>query len=142
MSSLIEFIRKKAYFILKKKIDGLIVSNTTIERPQSLMSENKKESGGLSGRPLKEKSTEVLRKMSRMLKGSNIVLIGVGGVESGRDALDKIKAGASLVQIYSAMTFEGPTVISKINSELIQLLKQEGFASVADAIGADLKAKN
>ena len=117
------------------------MSNTTIERPQSLLSEHKKESGGLSGRPLKEKSTSVLRKMSTLLKGSNIVLIGVGGVESGRDALDKIKAGASLIQVYSAMTYDGPTLISRINEELIEQLKQEGFATIGDAIGADLKGK-
>ena len=108
---------------LKKSVDGIIVSNTTIERPNSLKSESKSEQGGLSGRPLKQKSTEVLAKMSRLLAKTNVVLIGVGGIENARDALDKIKAGASLVQLYTAMTYEGPTLISRINRDLIQLLK-------------------
>ena len=77
----------------------------------------------MSGRPLKDKSTEVLAKMSRLLSKTNLILIGVGGIENARDALDKIKAGASLVQLYTAMTYEGPTLVQRINRDLIQLLK-------------------
>lgn len=124
-----------------KSVDGVIISNTTIERPSSLKSESKSEQGGLSGRPLKEKSTEVLAKMSRLLSKTNLVLIGVGGIENARDALNKIKAGASLVQLYTAMTFEGPTLVERINRDLIQLLKEEGFSNVSEAIGANYKTK-
>ncbi|MGE0736207.1 MAG: quinone-dependent dihydroorotate dehydrogenase [Alphaproteobacteria bacterium] len=120
-------------------IDGLIVSNTTIARPASLRSANKSESGGLSGRPLMAPSTEVLREMYR-LTGGRLPLIGVGGIASGADAYAKIRAGAALVQLYTAMAYDGPALIPRVKAELATLLKRDGFASVAAAVGADHKA--
>ncbi|KNC83454.1 dihydroorotate oxidase [Sphaeroforma arctica JP610] len=119
-------------------VDGLIVSNTTISRPVSLQSENRTETGGLSGKPLMEMSTEVLSKVYK-LTGGKVPLIGVGGVASGADAYRKIKAGASLVQLYSSFALEGPHKIIDVKRELAQLLKRDGYESVAQAVGADHK---
>jgi len=115
-------------------IDGLIVSNTTIERPDSLTSVHKGEAGGLSGRPLFAPSTRVLGEMHAATQGK-MVLIGVGGIENGRGAYEKILAGASLVQLYSTMVYQGPGVAAQVNRELAQLLKGDGFASVLHAVG-------
>lgn len=115
-------------------LDGLIVSNTTIERPATLKSRHKGETGGLSGRPLFAPSTHVLKEMHGATKGE-IPLIGVGGIEGGRGAYDKILAGATLVQLYSAMVYAGPGLAARVNRELADLLKADGFASVADAVG-------
>ncbi|MEW5728086.1 MAG: quinone-dependent dihydroorotate dehydrogenase [Pseudomonadota bacterium] len=117
-------------------LDGLIVSNTTIARPPSLRSPHAKEAGGLSGAPLFVPSTEVLRRMYMLTKG-RLPLVGAGGIASGAQAYAKIRAGASLVQLYSAMVYEGPGLITRIKRELIALLARDGFASVTDAVGAD-----
>lgn len=117
-------------------LDGLTITNTTIERPESLKSEYRTEVGGLSGAPLFEPSTNVLRDMYRLTEGK-IPLIGVGGVANGEQAYAKIKAGASLVQLYSALVYGGPPLISQILKELTVLLRQDGFGSVAEAVGAD-----
>ncbi|PIK39266.1 hypothetical protein BSL78_23889 [Apostichopus japonicus] len=106
----------------KAKVDGLIISNTTVSRPSSLKSPEKKETGGLSGQPLKELSTQTIRDMYLLTKG-NIPIIGVGGIQSGRDAYEKIRAGASLVQLYSALSYEGPPLVARIKRELINELK-------------------
>lgn len=110
--------------MFKKKVDGLIVSNTTIERPLELKSDNSLQTGGLSGRPLKKKANRALKRMYELTKGE-LTLIGSGGIESGRDALERIKSGASLVQIYTSMSFEGPTIVSRIKRELIHELKYD-----------------
>jgi dihydroorotate dehydrogenase len=117
-------------------IEGLIVSNTTIERP-ALKSRHAGETGGLSGRPLFEPSTTILREMRRRL-GDAVVLVGVGGISSGADAYAKIRAGASLVQLYTALVYQGPGLITRIKRDLAALLKRDGFAHVADAVGADV----
>ncbi len=119
-------------------VDGLIVSNTTISRPKGLRSAQATQAGGLSGRPLFGLSTTVLRQVAGFARG-RLVLIGVGGVSTGAEALAKIKAGATLVQLYSAFAYQGPALIARIKSELAAALAAEGFATVADAIGADLK---
>ncbi|PHS79718.1 MAG: dihydroorotate dehydrogenase (quinone) [Rhodospirillaceae bacterium] len=119
---------------LETGIDGLIVTNTTIERADSLKSRYKGETGGLSGRPLFDASTRVLAEIYRATKGQ-LPLIGVGGIENGRGAFEKILAGASLVELYSAMVYQGPAMAAEVNRELADLLKAEGFASVADAVG-------
>lgn len=124
---------------LAERVDGIIVSNTTVTRPASLSSPHKAEAGGLSGSPLKELSTEVLRDMYRLTKGK-VALVGVGGVSSGADAYAKIRAGASAVQIYTAMAFEGPTIVPRIKRELASLLEADGFKSVDEAVGADERA--
>ena len=117
-------------------IDGLIATNTTTERPQSLIDKNAQESGGLSGKPLLEPSTRVLSEMYKLTSGK-IPLIGVGGVANGADAYAKIKAGATLVQFYSAMVFHGPARVQMIKSELAALLVADGFSSISEAIGSD-----
>ncbi|XP_029986914.1 dihydroorotate dehydrogenase (quinone), mitochondrial [Sphaeramia orbicularis] len=117
-------------------VDGLMVSNTTVSRPETLQDPQQSEVGGLSGRPLKELSTHTVREMYALTKGK-VPIIGIGGVASGQDALDKIRAGASLVQLYTAFAYQGPPVVTKIKRELERLLKDEGFSSVSEAVGAD-----
>ena len=117
-------------------IDGLIVSNTTIGGRKSLKSPHRGEQGGLSGKPLFTLSTEVLSDMYRLTEGE-LPLIGVGGVGSGNDAYRKIRAGASLVQLYTAMIYEGPALIPAILDTLAALLERDGFANIAEAVGAD-----
>ncbi|MEM8834144.1 MAG: dihydroorotate dehydrogenase (quinone), partial [Pseudomonadota bacterium] len=90
--------------------------------------------GGLSGKPLTERSTELIREFYNLTEGK-ITIIGIGGISSGQDAYDKIKAGASLVQLYSALVFKGPEVVQQINKELITLLKQDGYKNISYAVG-------
>ena len=116
-------------------VDGLIIANTTVSRPASLRSSLRNESGGLSGRPLFELSTEMLRRAYRLARG-RLMLIGCGGVADGASALAKIEAGASLVQLYAAFAYAGPALIPRIKSELTVLLKQRGYRSVGEAVGA------
>ncbi len=120
------------------KMDGIIVGNTTLSRPDTLKSRRRQETGGLSGAPLTALSTEVMRKTARRVE-RQFPLIGCGGVGSGADAYAKIRAGATLVQIYSALVFEGPPLVRRVKQELAALLAGDGFASVTDAIGADLR---
>lgn len=122
---------------LSTDIDGLIVSNTTIDRPESLRSLDKDEAGGLSGKPLFEPSTEILKRMYAATGGQK-PLIGVGGISSSADAYTKIRAGASLVQLYSAMVYEGPGLVERIKKGLASALKKDGFTSVGDAVGTDV----
>ncbi len=122
--------------VLASGIEGLIISNTTLSRPETLQSKRKSEAGGLSGAPLYALSTKVLSEF-RKITGAELTLIGVGGVHDGRTAYGKIKAGASLVQLYSALTYGGPPLIRQIKTELAALLKADGFAHVADAVGSD-----
>ncbi|XP_060587595.1 dihydroorotate dehydrogenase (quinone), mitochondrial-like isoform X2 [Ruditapes philippinarum] len=119
------------------RIDGLIVTNTTITRPESLKSKYKGETGGLSGEPLKYLSTQTVKDMYRLTQGK-LPIIGVGGVASGQDAYDKIRAGASLVQLYSALVYQGPPVVSRIKRELGELLEKDGFSNVSEAVGVDV----
>ncbi len=121
---------------LDEKLDGVIVSNTTLARPSSLSAPEKTEAGGLSGAPLFEPSTQLLRRMYELTNGA-VPLVGVGGVSSGADAYAKIRAGASLIQLYTALVFDGPVILSKIKRDLAVLLERDGYTSVADAVGAD-----
>jgi dihydroorotate dehydrogenase len=122
---------------LSSGIEGLIVSNTTVDRPPSLQSGNTRQTGGLSGAPLFALSTELLRQ-TRLRTGAKLVLMGVGGVGSAADAYAKIRAGASLVQLYTALVYRGPTLVGRIKRELLGLLLRDGFANIAEAIGADV----
>jgi dihydroorotate dehydrogenase len=115
---------------------GLIVSNTTVMRPPGLRSPLAKEAGGLSGAPLFSLSTRILARASLLARG-RLVLIGVGGVASGADALEKIRAGASLVQLYTAFALAGPALIPRIKHELAAGLRRAGFTTIQDAIGTD-----
>ena len=119
-------------------VDGLIVTNTTWSR-ETLTHPNQAETGGMSGAPLFAASTEVLRQVYRLTEG-RLPLVGVGGISDGRDAYLKIRAGASLVQLYTAMVFDGPGVGAKVAAELAQCLKADGFAHVSDAVGLDAGA--
>ena len=119
------------------KMDGITIGNTTLSRPASLKSPRKGETGGLSGAPLTALATEVLRKAARRVE-KQFPLIGCGGVGSGAEAYAKIRAGATLVQLYSAMVYDGPPLIRRVKDELAALLARDGFASVNDAVGADL----
>ncbi len=121
---------------LAQSLDGLVISNTTIGRPAALQSPRRTETGGLSGRPLLALSLDILRHAARASSG-RLSLIGVGGIASGADAYAKIRAGASLVQLYTALVFEGPGLVQRIKDELVALLANDGFANIADAVGAD-----
>eukprot|EP00116_Pleurobrachia_bachei_P009020 sb/3469282/ len=119
-------------------VSGVIVSNTTISRPDSLVSGNKTAKGGLSGAPLKDKSTDMIRKVYTLTDGA-IPIIGVGGVSTAQDAYEKIKAGASLVQLYTALVYQGPGMVRRMKRELVELVTADGFTNVQMAVGADVK---
>lgn len=125
-----------ARIILKNKIDGMIVCNTTVDRPNTLKSKNSEENGGLSGEPLRESSTQLIAEMYRYTNGK-VPIIGVGGVRNGMDAYEKIRAGASLVQLYTAMVYEGPPLVDTIKRQLAFLLKRDQFSNVSQAVGVD-----
>lgn len=125
-----------ARLALDSGIDGAILTNTTIARPDGLPPALAAESGGLSGRPLFARATTVLARFHRATEG-RLLLLGAGGVASGADAFAKIAAGASLVQLYSALVFHGPGLIARIKAELAEELRRAGFASVQDAVGHD-----
>jgi dihydroorotate dehydrogenase len=115
-------------------INGIIVSNTTLTRPESLASPHRGETGGLSGAPLMAPSTRILD-LFRQAATGRLALIGAGGVASGDDAYAKLRAGASAVQLYTAMAYDGPGLVLRIRRELAARLKAEGFASVSEAVG-------
>jgi dihydroorotate dehydrogenase len=114
-------------------IDGIIATNTTISRP-ALASSNAKETGGLSGKPVRDMSTEVIRKIYTRSLGK-VTLVGVGGVFSAEDAFAKIAAGASLVQVYTGLIYKGPTIVRDIKQGLVKILADKKIASVKDAVG-------
>jgi len=124
--------------VLDNRIDALIVSNTTIARPGCLTSPDRTEGGGLSGRPLFERSTALLKAFVQTLDGK-VKLIGVGGIEDAETAYAKIRAGAAAVQLYSALVFQGPGLVAEINRGLAERLKADGFANVCEAVGVDVR---
>ncbi|MCB1721394.1 MAG: quinone-dependent dihydroorotate dehydrogenase [Alphaproteobacteria bacterium] len=125
-----------AQVALEAEIDGVILTNTTLERPAGLPGDFAAEKGGLSGQPLGDKSTGIVRNFYRLTKGK-IPIIGAGGVGNAAQAYEKIKAVASLVQLYSALVFRGPYVANSINCGLLAMLKADGFENIASAVGAD-----
>lgn len=133
-------LKEIASVISKKecRIDGLIVSNTTIERGAALKSPGKSETGGLSGEPLKNRSTVLIAKLYN-LTGGQVPIIGVGGIACGQDAYEKIAAGASALQLYTSLIFHGPPVVAKIKSELNELLVAHNFKSIDAACGHEAK---
>ncbi|MCW0234676.1 MAG: quinone-dependent dihydroorotate dehydrogenase [Ferrovibrio sp.] len=133
-----EDIQAVAELALQFKLDGIVATNTTIARPDSLRSPSRGETGGLSGAPLFAQSTAVLKQLYAHV-GGRLPLIGVGGIASGAQAYAKIRAGASAVQLYSALVYEGPGLVSRIKRDLAALLKRDGFRSVADAIGVEAR---
>ncbi len=116
-------------------LDGLVVGNTTVARPAGLRGAHRGEAGGLSGAPLMGPSTRLLRDFHEAA-GGRLTLIGTGGVANGADAYAKIRAGASAVQLYSALIFAGPGLVARIGEELAARLRADGFAGVAEAVGA------
>jgi dihydroorotate dehydrogenase len=115
--------------------DGVVVGNTTLSRPAALVSRRRGEAGGLSGAPLMALSTRVLAAFHAAARG-RFALVGAGGIACGADAYAKIRAGASAVQLYSALVFQGPSLITAIRRDLAARLSADGFATVADAVGA------
>lgn len=127
--------------VLKRKdckIDGLIISNTTIDRSNLINTEFSNEIGGLSGAPITEKSTQMIAEMYKLTKGQ-IPIIGVGGVFTGEDAYQKVLAGASLIQIYTSFIYHGPPIVSKIKSELDECLRKNGYENLKNAVGKENK---
>lgn len=118
-------------------VDGLIVANTTITRPATLRSAARAQTGGLSGAPLKSLALETLRRFA-IVTGGRLPLVGVGGISSGADAYERLRAGASLVQLYSALVYEGPGLAGRILRELLALMDRDGVARVQDIVGADV----
>ncbi|MGK5092089.1 quinone-dependent dihydroorotate dehydrogenase [Deltaproteobacteria bacterium TL4] len=122
--------------IQKHPVDGVIATNTTIEREHLRSSTHTQETGGLSGKPLKDKSTEIIRTLYRELQGS-IPIIGVGGVFNGKDAYEKFCAGASLVQVYTGLIYQGPGVVKQIKKEIVALMLQENITALSELTGRD-----
>jgi dihydroorotate dehydrogenase len=116
-------------------LDGVIATNTTTSRPESLESPNRAERGGLSGKPIEGLATDRVRFVAER---TDVPVIGVGGVSDAAGAYEKIRAGASLVQLYTGLVYEGPSLARDINEGLLELLDRDGFDSVAEAVGADL----
>ncbi len=129
-------IRDIAAIARGRKLAGLVCGNSTLARPADLRSPQRQEAGGLSGRPLFPLARRVVAEMYRATEG-RIPIVGVGGIASGADAYAMIRAGASLVQLYTALIYEGPGLIPRIKAELAARLAHDGFARVADAVGAD-----
>ena len=127
-------ISEIAKVAIKNDISAVILTNTTNVHRGNLKSEIKKEEGGLSGKPLQKLSTNMIKKFYKYLDGK-IPIIGVGGVNSGKSAYEKIIAGASLLQLYTGFVYKGPTAAKDIKKELIQILKSEGIKNIKDAIG-------
>ncbi len=115
-------------------VDALIVSNTTLDRPEGLRSPHRTEAGGLSGAPLKPRARAALRAAAEASAG-RLPLIAVGGIDSGAEAYDRLRAGASAVQVYSALVFEGPGLIGRIKRDLAARLRADGFSTAAEAVG-------
>ena len=116
-------------------LDGVVVTNTTTDRPEEVTDPRRAERGGLSGAPVEERATDLVEFVARRV---DVPVIGVGGVSDAQGAYAKIRAGASVVQLYTALVFEGPTVARDINRGLLELLDRDGFDSVDDAVGVDL----
>ena len=118
----------------KNEISAIILTNTTDGNRDKLVSDTKKEVGGLSGEPIQQISTNMIKKFYKQLNGK-IPIVGVGGVNSGKSAYEKIIAGASLIQLYTGFIYRGPSVAKDIKKELIQILKVEGVKNIEDAVG-------
>tara|TARA_B100000029_G_scaffold482638_1_gene532968 strand:- start:1140 stop:2186 length:1047 start_codon:yes stop_codon:yes gene_type:complete len=122
---------------LKNNISGIVLTNTTNGNRKNLVSEIKNEKGGLSGEPLQQISTNMIKKFYKKLNGT-IPIIGVGGVNSGKSAYEKIVAGASLLQLYTGFVYEGPSLVKDIKKELIEILKSKGINNIKDAVGKSI----
>lgn len=129
-------LRDVAACLIEAGVDGVILGNTTLDRPAYLPAEFYGEQGGLSGRPLTDKSAAIIKKFYGHTEG-RLPIIGVGGISSAADAYAKIRAGASLVQLYTALVFQGPQLVHEILTGLVRLLEQDGLTHITAAIGKD-----
>ena len=127
-------ISKIVELVSSHKIQGIIVSNTTDSNRDNLSDAKRHETGGLSGQPLKDISTNLIKKFYKETKGK-IKLIGVGGVDSGDSAFEKISAGADVVQLYTGMVYKGPGIVKEIKKDLISILKKENLKNIREAVG-------
>jgi dihydroorotate dehydrogenase len=118
------------------ELDGVIATNTTTDRPDTLRSHDRAEEGGLSGKPIESRATEMVRFVAERV---DVPVVGVGGVFTAEDAYHKLRAGAHVTQLYTGLVYRGPSIARDINEGLLDLLERDGFDSVADAIGADLE---
>jgi len=133
------FLEDIVKLVKKHKLSGIVATNTTVDRPETANTSSEKiykEAGGLSGAPLKDKSTEMIRKIYRLTKGK-IPIIGVGGIFTAEDAWNKITAGASIVQLYTGLVFEGPGIAKSIVKGLKKRVESEGLESISDAVGIE-----
>lgn len=133
-----EQMRDVVQTAVEEGVQGIIATNTTLNRDGLVNGQLCVESGGLSGRPLTERSTAWVREIYQEV-GDKVPIIGVGGIFTGQDAYDKIRAGASLVQVYTGMIFEGPAIARNINRELLKLLERDGFEHIEQAIGTEAR---
>jgi len=127
-------INKINELVLKFKIDGIILTNTTNKNRESLVDSNRSEIGGLSGLPLKNLSLKFIKNFYKFNKGK-LPIIGVGGIDSGQSAFEKITAGATAVQLYTGMVYKGPSIVKDIKKELIEILKKEKIKNIQQAVG-------
>jgi dihydroorotate dehydrogenase len=132
-------LKEISQILLHHKVTGAIISNTTLNH--DCIPKERDEIGGLSGKPLFDMSTNQLKKMYQYTEGK-LILIGVGGVFNGRDVYQKMRSGATLVQLYSGLIFEGPKIIPNIKKELIELMERDGFKNITEIIGIDAKNKD
>jgi len=133
------FLEDIVKLVKKHKLSGIVATNTTLDRPETKHTSSEKiykEVGGLSGAPLKDKSTEMIRRIYRLTKGK-IPIIGVGGIFTADDAWNKITAGASIVQLYTGLVFEGPGIAKSIVKGLKKRVESEGLESISDAVGIE-----
>ena len=121
---------------LKNNINGIILTNTSDKNRDKLIDNQKNEKGGLSGQPIKDLSTKIIKKFYKKLNGK-IPIIGVGGVDSGNAAFEKIAAGASAIQLYTGMIYKGPMIVKDIKKELIIKLNEKGFKNISEAVGSN-----
>lgn len=127
--------KELAHTVMEAEVDGLILTNTTLERPEYLSAGFKDQMGGLSGAPVRDKSTQIISHFYKYTHGK-IPIIGIGGISSGADAYEKIKAGASLVQLYSALVYHGPELATQICKDLLIFIEKDGFDHISQAVGA------
>ncbi len=127
-------VEKISEIIITQKVQGAILTNTTSINREILKSSNKNQSGGLSGKPIRDLSNKMISKFYKKLNGKALI-IGVGGVDSGKSAFEKIAAGANAVQLYTGMIYKGPGIIKEIKKDLIEILKNEKIKNISEAVG-------
>lgn len=133
-----EALLKLLDVVMSHPVAGIIAVNTTLDRPKNISDQKKKEEGGLSGMPLKKKSTEIIKKIHKKTNGK-LPIIGAGGVFTASDAIEKIEAGATLVQLYTGLFFEGPEIVKKINLGLLQYMEKQKIGNITEMIGKAVK---